>query len=105
MPALKRISHPAPLPPKIARALWASKAGSAPQKIPRLFPWKIHRVFDDPGHSLVFVSGVTRQALVQAKERGQFRDTLDGRFKELAVMAWVTRNLDTDEILATYAQG
>jgi hypothetical protein len=101
---LPTLNHPAPLPPKVAAALWAAEAGSTPQDIPRLYPWTIHRYFGDNPHSLSFAWGVARQALGTARERGQVRGNLEWHLKGIAVTAWVTRSLSTDEIVATYGQ-
>jgi hypothetical protein len=93
-----------PLSPRIARALWAAQFDSEPRPIPRLYPWAVFRYFDRKEKGLSLAWGVARTFLAEARGRGQVRGMLHWHLKGVVVTAWVTRNLDDDQIVARYAE-
>lgn len=97
------LNRPPALPIRAATVLWAAEAHKAPTSIPKIYPWNVYQYFSDDHRSLIFAWGVARNALVHAKERGQVHGNLDWHLKGMALTAWITRNLSTDEILASYA--
>lgn len=100
---LPTIGRVAPLPPKVATALWVSEAKCKPGLIPRIYAWNVHRLFGDRDRSRLLASHVARPIAARAHERGQTRGMLDWHLKWFVVTIWVTRNLSTNEILATNA--
>ena len=97
------LTPPAPLPPKVAAAIWAAEGGVGTRFIPRLYPWTVHRYFDQDRIGLIFAWVVAREFLQAARERGQLHGNLEWHLKGIAATAWVTRNMSADEIFATYA--
>jgi hypothetical protein len=88
---------------RVACAIWAAETGSPPRSIPALYPWSAYRYSsEEPGLSLAW--GVAREWLVQARRRGQVRGMGQWHLKGIAAMAWVTRNMSADEIVARYAE-
>ncbi len=57
-------------------AVFAAQTGGAPRRIPALYPWRLHRYFDQEERGLSLAWGMARQWLYAARE--QRNSILDG---------------------------
>jgi transglycosylase-like protein len=86
---LSSLGHPAPLDPRVARAIWAAETGKADHESSR--------------EETKFAKAIARDFLWVAHKRGQVSIGLDFFLKDYAVREWIARNMTTDEIMARYA--
>lgn len=99
---LTALEHRLPLPRQVSRAIWAAEGGRGEPHVPRLYPWRIGSIFRKSA-GVRIASAVARGLISPALERGQVRGMLQWHLKWLAVTVWVTRQLSSEEVLATYA--
>jgi hypothetical protein len=100
---LPDLGQPPAIPGHVSRSIWAVEVGPGEPSIRPLYPWMLHRYFEfsEKGPNLAWP--VAREALVQARERGQVRGMGGWHVKGMALTMWVTRQLSTAEILSAYA--